>query len=155
MSVFAPEAPPAVRGTDRTPCPERYAAAMRLAVQLYTLRAKLAEDVPETLRALAEAGAEEVELAGLYDRSAAELREILDGAGLKACSAHAPLDRLEAEPDTVLEEARTLGVDTLIVPWVPAPENASAADALVARIVAAGVGVREAGFRFGYHNHDF
>ena len=43
---------------------------MRLAVQLYTLRAKLAEDVPGTLQALAEAGAEEVELAGLYDRTA-------------------------------------------------------------------------------------
>ena len=128
---------------------------MRLAVQLYTLRAKLAEDVPGTLQALAEAGAEEVELAGLYDRSADDMRTILDQVGLKAASTHARLERLEDEPDAVLQEARTLGVETVIVPWVPTPENDSEADALVGRIVKAGVGVREAGFRFGYHNHAF
>jgi sugar phosphate isomerase/epimerase len=128
---------------------------MRLAVQLYTLRAKLAEDVPGTLKALAEAGAEEVELAGLYDRTAGDMRALLDEAGLKAASAHAPLVRLESEPEAVLEEARTLGVETVIVPWVPTPENASAADDVVRRIVAAGAPVRDAGLRFGYHNHAF
>ena len=128
---------------------------MKLAVQLYTLRAKLADDVPGTLQALAQAGAEEVELAGLYDRSAEEMRAILDEAGLKAASAHARLERLETEPDTVLEEARTLGVGTVIVPWVPTPENDSEADSLVGRIVAAGIAVRDAGLRFGYHNHAF
>ena len=43
---------------------------MRLAVQLYTLRAKLAEDVPGTLRRSPRRAREEVELAGLYDRTA-------------------------------------------------------------------------------------
>jgi sugar phosphate isomerase/epimerase len=128
---------------------------MRLAVQLYTLRARLAEDVPSTLQALADAGAEEVELAGLYDYTAEDMRGILDAVGLKAASAHAPLDRLEAEPDAVLEEARALGVETVIVPWVPTPENDSAADDLVRRIANVGNGVRDAGFRFGYHNHAF
>src|SRR3954462_14389905 len=92
--------------------------AMKLAVQLYTLRSKLADDVPGTLQALAQAGAEEVELAGLYDRTAEAMRTLLDAAGLTAASAHAPLERLESEPEAVLEEARTLGVGTVIVPWV-------------------------------------
>lgn len=128
---------------------------MRLAVQLYTLRAKLAEDVPGTLDALAEAGAEEVELAGLYDRTAGDMRALLDAAGLKAASTHARLERLQAEPEAVLEEARTLGVETVIVPWVPTPENDSAADEVVGRIVEAGAAVKDAGLRFGYHNHAF
>jgi sugar phosphate isomerase/epimerase len=129
---------------------------MKLAVQLYTLRAKLAEDVPGTLQALAEAGAEEVELAGLYERSASEIRAILDDVGLKAASMHAPLERLENEPDAVLEEARTLGVETVVMPYLPEPpENASEADDFVARIVAAGEPVKAAGLRYGYHNHDF
>jgi sugar phosphate isomerase/epimerase len=129
---------------------------MKLAVQLYTLRAKLAEDVPGTLQALADAGAEEVELAGLYDRSASEMRAHLDDAGLRAASMHAPLDRLESEPDAVLEEARALGVGTVIMPWLPEPpENASDADAMVARIVAAGERLQAAGLRYGYHNHAF
>jgi len=128
---------------------------MRLAVQLYTLRAKLAEDVPGTLDALAEAGAEEVELAGLYDRTAGDMRALLDAAGLKAASTHARLERLQAESEAVLEEARTLGVETVIVPWVPTPENDSAADEVVGRIVEAGAAVKDAGLRFGYHNHAF
>ncbi|WP_028063564.1 sugar phosphate isomerase/epimerase family protein [Solirubrobacter soli] len=129
---------------------------MKLAVQLYTLRAKLAEDVPGTLQALAAAGAEEVELAGLYERSAGELRAILDDVGLRAASMHAPLQRLETEPEAVIDEAQTLGVDTVIMPWLPEPpENASDADEIVARIVAAGQKIKDAGLRYGYHNHAF
>ena len=41
---------------------------MQLAVQLYTLRHRLEEDLEGTLSALAESGASEVELAGLYGR---------------------------------------------------------------------------------------
>jgi sugar phosphate isomerase/epimerase len=130
-------------------------SGLGLAVQLYTLRERLAEDLEGTLEALAQAGAREVELAGLYERDASEMRRILDVAGLSACSMHQRLERFEDEFDQVLEEANTLGVETLILPWVPAPENASAADELVARIVAAGEKTRAAGWPFGYHNHAF
>jgi sugar phosphate isomerase/epimerase len=126
---------------------------VKLAAQLYTLRQLLDEDVQGTLRALASAGAKDVELAGLYGRSASEFRALLDGAGLAAVSMHVPLERFENE--AVLDEARTLGVQTLVVPWVPAPETDEEADALVARVVAAGELARGAGHRFAYHNHDF
>ena len=128
---------------------------MRLAVQLYTLRDRLEADLEGTLEALAGAGAEEVELAGLYDRDATELRTILDALGLSACSAHIALERFEDDFDAVLEEASALSFDTLIVPWVQPPENDDEADALVERIVAASERVRAAGLRFAYHNHDF
>jgi sugar phosphate isomerase/epimerase len=130
-------------------------SGLGLAVQLYTLRERLAEDLEGTLDALAQAGAREVELAGLYGRDASEMRRILDADGLSACSMHVKLERFEDEFDQVLEEARTLGVQTLILPWVPAPENASEADALVTRIVAAGERTRAANYPFGYHNHAF
>ena len=45
-------------------------SGLGLAVQLYTLRERLAEDLEGTLEALAQAGAREVELAGLYERDA-------------------------------------------------------------------------------------
>src|ERR1700710_1635974 len=113
-------------------------SGLGLAVQLYTLRERLAEDLEGTLEALAQAGAREVELAGLYERDASEMRRILDADGLSACSMHVRLERFEDDFDAALEEAGTLGVRTLILPWVPPPENASEADALVERIVAAG-----------------
>jgi sugar phosphate isomerase/epimerase len=124
---------------------------MRLAVQLYTLRHLLEKDLEATLDQLAEAGAHEVELAGLYGRTAAEMRAGLDAAGLVAVAAHVPIEQFEG----FVEDAETLGVQTLVVPWVPPPETATAADETVERIVAASEVATGAGLGFAYHNHDF
>jgi sugar phosphate isomerase/epimerase len=130
-------------------------ADLGLAVQLYTLRERLAEDVEGTLAALAEAGARDDELAGLYGLDAAAMRAALDAAGLVASSAHVPLERFEQELEAVLDEAAALGTGTLVVPSVPAPANAAEAGELVARIAAAAAAVTAAGLGFAYHNHDF
>ena len=127
---------------------------MQLAVQLYTLRHALQEDLEATLAALAEAGAEEVELAGFYDRTPAEMRAALDAAGLKAVSGHVPLDAFESA-DEVVAAARTVGTETVVVPWLPAPATAAEADAAVERIASAHRVATDAGLGFAYHNHDF
>jgi sugar phosphate isomerase/epimerase len=124
---------------------------MRLAVQLYTLRHRLEQDLEGTLAALAEAGGHEVELAGLYGRTAVDVRAALDAAGLVAVAAHVRAEQFEG----FLEDAETLGVPTLVVPWVEPPETAAAADETVERIVAASEIATGAGLGFAYHNHDF
>ncbi len=126
-----------------------------MAVQLYTLRDHIGDDLHGTLMALVGVGAEEVELAGLYGLDAGELRRILDSAGLSAVSAHVPLVRLEQERERVLEEASVVGAGTLVVPSVPRPSNGVEADALVTRLVEVAAAVTEAGFAAAYHNHDF
>jgi sugar phosphate isomerase/epimerase len=128
---------------------------MQLAVQLYTLRHALDDDLEGTLAALAEAGGREVELAGLHGRSPAEMRAALDAAGLVACSGHVPLQGFESAPERVIEAAKTLGTDTVVVPSVPPPETVDEADATLARIVAASEVATGAGLGFAYHNHDF
>jgi len=128
---------------------------MQLAVQLYTLRHLLEKDLAQTLAALAEAGAREVELAGLYGRTAAEMRAALDAAGLVVCAAHVPIEDFEDAPDRALEAAEILATPTLVLPWMPPPETAAAADETVARIVAASEVATGAGLGFAYHNHDF
>jgi sugar phosphate isomerase/epimerase len=55
----------------------------------------------------------------------------------------------------VLEEARVLTVEVLVVPSVPEPPDAAGADALVDRLVTAAGHVLDAGFGFAYHNHAF
>jgi sugar phosphate isomerase/epimerase len=129
--------------------------SLRLVAGLYTLRAPLAADLAATLAGLAGTGARAVELAGLHGHSPSAMRAALDAVGLAATSAHVPLERFEREPGAVFEEAAALGTTTLIVPVVPAPDSAAEADALVARIVAAGAATRAAGFGFAYHNHAF
>lgn len=127
---------------------------MNLAVQLYTLRHALEADLEGTLAQLAEAGAHDVELAGHYGRTPEQLRAALDAAGLVAVAAHVPLDDF-ADGDAVVAAARTLGTETLVVPWVQPPETAEEADAAVARIVKAAEVATGAGLGFAYHNHDF
>jgi sugar phosphate isomerase/epimerase len=128
---------------------------MQLAVQLYTLRHALERDLEATLAALAEAGGREVELAGLYGRSAAELRAALDAAGLAACAGHIPIEGFLADPERVLEAAEVLGTGTLVVPSVPPPETAAEAAATVTQLVGLSELVADAGLGFAYHNHDF
>jgi sugar phosphate isomerase/epimerase len=128
---------------------------MRVAVQLYTLREALKRDLEGTLAALGEAGAEEVELAGFYDRTPAEMRAALDAAGLKAISGHVPLEAFEFSAESVVAAARTVGAATVVVPWVPAPSTGAEADALVERIGAAAKVAKDADLGFAYHNHDF
>jgi sugar phosphate isomerase/epimerase len=128
---------------------------MQLAAQLYTLRHSLEDDLEATLAALAEAGVREVELAGLYGRSAAEMRAALDAAGLVACAAHIPIEGFLAAPGRVLGAAEILGTDTLVVPSVAPPETAAAAEATVAQLVGLSEIVTGAGLDFAYHNHDF
>jgi hypothetical protein len=52
----------------------------QLAVQLYTLRSLLAEDVPSTLQQVAAAGFESVELAGLPPKPQAPPASEIDGS---------------------------------------------------------------------------
>ena len=128
---------------------------MHLAVQLYTLRHRLEADLEGTLAQLAEASATEVELAGFYGRTPAEMRAALDAAGLKAVAGHVPIEGWEEAPDRVVAAAQTLGCDTLVVPWVPPPATAAEADAVIERISTARAVAESADLTFAYHNHDF
>ncbi len=74
---------------------------------------------------------------------------------LEGGSMHAPLERFEDEFDAVLEEARTLGVETLIMPWVPTPENAPTPTSSSRGSSPRASRSRDGGLRFGYHNHAF
>jgi sugar phosphate isomerase/epimerase len=126
-----------------------------IGVQLYTIRDLVREDMASTLDAVAEIGYQEVEFAGYFDNNPVEIRSWLDGAGLAAPAAHVMLS-----PETLgptLDDASVLGHHYLVVPWIP-PDMRQTLDDY--RRVAdgfneVGLALREAGFQFAYHNHDF
>ncbi len=128
----------------------------RIGVQLYSLRSILATDLEGTLAAVAEIGYAEVELAGLYGRSAAEWRVLLDGLGLRAVSGHTGLDVIRGDFPAAINDALIVGQRYIICPWVP-PEvrTIEGYEALARDFNAAGALARSAGLQFGYHNHDF
>ena len=124
------------------------------ALQLYTVRDQLAADRKGVLARVAGYGYGAAEPFGILDDPAG-LAADLAAAGLAVCSVHAmPAGERAA---AVIAAARTLGTDTVIVPYQP-PERF--ADAASVRELAAelnGMAARLAGdgLRLGYHNHDF
>ena len=130
-----------------------------IALQIYTLRSL---NVPpaDLLAEIAEIGYAGIEMAGTFAPTmpAAELRSLLDAAGLKVVSAHVSIDALEADLPSVVRAQQTLGNSTIIVPWI-APDvrgqTANSWHALGARLGRLARRCNYAGMQFMYHNHDF
>src|SRR4030095_9102011 len=79
-------------------------------LQLYSLRAEFAKDVPGTLAKVREMGFREVEMGGTYGLTPQQFRAELDKAGLRAVSMGASFDSLRDNIETVISNAKTFGV---------------------------------------------
>jgi sugar phosphate isomerase/epimerase len=127
-----------------------------IGVQLYSVRDDCARELPATLSALAKMGYAGVEFAGYHNRSAKELRQMLDDDGLKCCGTHIGLDQLtgDALPLTI-EYNLELGNPYLIVPWIPDERRSSHTAWLATADLFNQIAVQLAvhGLRTGYHNH--
>ncbi|GAB3620373.1 sugar phosphate isomerase/epimerase [Glutamicibacter endophyticus] len=123
-------------------------------VQLYTVRQHLADDLPGTLKKLADIGYTRVEPYDFVAR-VEEFERALPANGLSAPTAHAPL--LSSDPHQVFEAARRLGITTVIDPYRPAElwQDAESIRATATALnQAASIGA-EYGIRVGYHNHQW
>lgn len=145
-------------------------------LQLFTVRNLLAKDFEGTLHKVAAAGYREVEAAGFYDRTAAQVKQSLQSAGLRCPSAHYPLFDLMQNTEDKIAYAHELGLQYMICsfPALPHPpkidpksKNVGAQlNAMIAgmslddwkwnaeQFNRIGEQTRKAGIQFGYHNHD-
>jgi sugar phosphate isomerase/epimerase len=128
----------------------------RIGLQLYTLRAEMRKSVDATFERVAAIGYKEVEFAGYFNRDPAELRAKLDALGLTAPACHLGLPAVEAAFDATAAAAKTIGHRWLIVASVPGRDLANVASikSLAVRFNEIGKRARDAGLRFGYHNHN-
>lgn len=128
----------------------------KVGLQLYTVRTVLEKDFEGTLAHVAEIGYKEVEFAGYFNHTPAEVKAILDRHSLSAPSTHIALageDAWKASLDT----AKAVGHEYIVVPWIP-PERRMTLDAWksVADVFNKAAQVaHDAGLQFAYHNHDF
>ena len=127
---------------------------MSYSLQLYTLRNAIQEDLPGTIRKVAEIGFAQVEPYN-FVATAQELGAALRENGLSAPSGHAPL--LSQDQDQIFAAAKELGITTVIEPYIPAERWQSAEDvqataALLNEVAKKGA---EYGIRVGYHNHQW
>lgn len=127
---------------------------MPYSLQLYTLRHGMQDDLPGTLRRVAEIGYTQVEP---YDfvATATELGNALKVNSLTAPSGHAPL--LSQDQDEIFAAAKELGIGTVIEPFLPARhwQDAGAIQDTATKLNAAARKGADHGIRVGYHNHDW
>ena len=67
---------------------ERLIPRRRIGIQLFTVRTLAEVDLPGTLALLAEIGYREIEVAGLFGRTPAQFRLLLDANRLRAIAGH-------------------------------------------------------------------
>jgi len=129
----------------------------KVGVQLYTVRDLMKNDFEGTIAKVAQIGYKEVEFAGYFGRTAAQVNEVLKKNGLKAPSTHVQYDELDDKFPSVIEFSKAIGLDYIICPWIPEDLRKSpdiwkqAAD----KFNKCGEQSKKAGMQFGYHNHWF
>ncbi len=132
-------------------------ALARIGVQLYTVRSILENDFVGGIEKVAAAGYDEVEFAGYFDHSPADVKGLLDRLGLTAPSAHVGLDALKNDLEAVIEAARVIGHQFVVCPWLAEDQRQTLDDyrGHAAFFNEAGRRFKDAGIQFAYHNHDF
>lgn len=129
----------------------------RIGLQLYTVRGDMEKDFEGTLRKVADIGYKQVEFAGYFGRSPADVRAILNRYHLDAPSAHIGTPAaLTKDWEKTLAASKAIGHKYVFVAWVE-PEHRTLDDyrRYADLFNSAGALARNAGLRFGYHNHDF
>lgn len=128
----------------------------KIGLQLYTVRDKMKEDFEGTLAHVAQIGYKEVEFAGYFSHSPADVKAILDRHGLSAPSTHIPFEN-DDQWKAALAAAKSIGHEYIVMPWIPAERRKTLDDwKNFAQVFNhAGQMAHDAGIQFAYHNHDF
>ena len=128
----------------------------KIGIQLYTVRDQMKADFEGTLARIAQIGYKEVEFAGYYDRTPADVRAILERNGLSAPSTHMMSDNAEGWKKAI-DLAKSVGHNYLVAPWIP-EEKRKTLDSwkkIADEFNRVGQMAKDAGIQFAYHNHDF
>jgi sugar phosphate isomerase/epimerase len=138
-----------------------------LGIQLWTVKDEAAKDLEGTMRQVYAAGFREIEFAGFYDKSAAEIGALLKGIGFSLVSMHSGAADIAKKGDQIIADAKTLGLRYIVcsspgvspekekLPWEERMKSVDLADwkwnaGLFNKV---GKQVADAGMTFGYHNH--
>ncbi len=139
-----------------------------IGLQIYSLGSELTDNVPEGLKRIADIGYSTIELAGYRDRkmgeySVSEYKKLADNAGILITGSHVNPPVRNYTRDNAgeiadfwkqtVEEHVKLGVKTLVQPGMPKIESEDDAKMVCEVFNKAGEIAREAGIKWGYHNH--
>jgi sugar phosphate isomerase/epimerase len=141
---------------------------MPIGCQTWPVRTMIAKDFPGTIKQLAKAGFQTIELcspvgyadsgfAGLAKYTGADLRRILGDAGVKCVSSHFDIKELRENQADRIAWAKDVGLTQMIVPSLSGPRNPTMDDVKRAaeEYNKMGEQAAKAGIQQGLHNEDF
>src|SRR5512141_3506003 len=142
--------------------------SMPIGCQTWPVRQMIAKDFPGTLKTLAAAGFQTVELCspvgyvdsgfgGLAKYKGAELRRMLGDAGLKCISSHFGIEELRKNQDDRIAWAKDVGLTQMLVASLGGPKKPTMDDVKRAADEYNKMGEKaaKAGIQQGLHNEDF
>jgi sugar phosphate isomerase/epimerase len=141
---------------------------MPIGCQTWPVRGMIAKDFPGTIKQLAAAGFQSVELcspvgyadegfAGLAKYKSAELRKILGDAGVTCVSSHFQIEELRANQQDRIAWAKDVGLTQMLVPTLNGPKNPTMDDVKRAadEYNKMAENAAQAGMQQGLHTEDF
>ena len=136
--------------------------------QTWPVRDMIAKDFPSTIKTLARAGFQTVELcspvgyadsgfAGLAKYTGRELKRILNDAGVTCFSSHFGIEELRKNQEDRIAWAKEVGLTQMLVPSLNGPKNPTLDDVKrsVEEYNKMGEKAERAGIQQGLHNEDF
>ena len=151
-----------------------------IGLELYTVAKEATADLDGTLARIADVGYKEVEVASFYGHNAAQMRAACDQHSLTCRSMHAqgqatraPEDASFTDMPKLVDEAKTLGVEYVVLPMLPLRLDFKSSSMTMQTFMDAVRGVTEddwkscaaflnekaeqlarAGLKLSYHNHN-
>jgi sugar phosphate isomerase/epimerase len=122
-------------------------------IQLYSVRDAMKEDMATALKKIAELGYTAVEFAGFFDKSAEDVRAMLDEYGLAISGTHSPFTDLR--PSVIMDTVKyhkAVGNTDYIIPGADLSTLEKLEDFVNVVNYAQPILAAE-GIRLGYHNH--
>jgi sugar phosphate isomerase/epimerase len=141
---------------------------MPIGCQTWPVRDQIAKDFPGTIKQLADAGFQTIELcspvgysdssfAGLAKYKGSELRKILGDAGVGCVSSHFGIDELRKDQQRAIAWAKDVGLTQMLVPSLDGPKTPTMDDVKRAadEYNKMGEQAAKAGIQQGLHNETF
>ena len=127
-----------------------------IALQLYSVRDDIEADFEGTLKKVKKLGYDGVEFAGLYGKSAAEVKKMCEATGLNPISAHVPYSEMLKGEETFKPYAE-IGCKYVVIPWIDAEYLAGGDknEEFNRNIKIFSKFTKKYGMKLCYHNHDF
>ena len=128
-----------------------------IALQLYSVRDEMAADFKGTLKAVHEMGYDGVEFAGLFGKTADEVKKLCAAYDLTPVSAHVAYGEMMKDPEGVCKTYKEIGCFQVVIPYLdreylPGSEKWEEFKESVIKL--SGI-CKKYGLILAYHNHDF